>query len=107
MPAMPAPITMMSVCSKGISAGSSAVSPSPVMAFFTASIIPLEVKVAPATASTSQLWASTIAWGMVSRAGSLMPAVSDWEVTSTAVILPPSTVTDTSIFPIMPLPLPV
>ena len=68
--------------------------------------MPLEVRVAPATASTSAEFAATIAAGICSMAGSDTPAVSPWLFTVTSVIFPPSTVTVTSMLECMPLPVP-
>ena len=78
----------------------------PLSAFLTASMMPLEVRVAPATASTSAEFAATMAAGICSMAGSETPAVSPWLFTVTLVILPPSTVTDTSMLECIPLPVP-
>ena len=48
-------------------------------ASFTASMMPLLEKVAPAAASTSVDCAAMMASGMVSKAGSETPAVSPWD----------------------------
>lgn len=45
-----------------------------------------EVTVAPDTADTSRDWASTMERGSFSRAGSAIPAVSEWAVTSAEVM---------------------
>ena len=76
--------------------------PSPDSAAATASLMASEVTVAPVTASTSVLCASTIACGICSIAGSLIPAVSLCSSTSTSEILPSSTVTATFTAPPMP-----
>ena len=100
---MPAPMTITSACSKGMVASFAS---SGFRAFFTASMMPLEVKVAPETMSTSADCASTIAAGIFSIAGSEMPAVSECSKTFTSVILPPLTVTETLIWPFRPAPVP-
>ena len=58
----------------------------------TASIIAVEVTVAPVTVSTEILLFSTIAAGTCSKAASATPSVSCWSVTSTFVMTPFSNV---------------
>ena len=76
-------------------------------AFFTALIMPLLVKVAPATMSTSGELASTMAAGICSSAPEAMLGVSLLEVTTTEVIVSPSIVTSTVIGPPKPSAVPV
>ena len=59
--------------------------------------------VAPVTASTARVCPSTMAAGMRSSAGSLMPAVSLWDSTSTAWMASSVTVTATVTGPPLPL----
>ena len=59
-----------------ISSGLSSSGASPLSAASTAALMASDVTVAPATPSTSVLCASTMAAGICSIAGSLMPGVS-------------------------------
>src|SRR5699024_1752329 len=88
------------------SVSSSLTSPSPLKAFTTASLIPVEVYVAPETTSTSVELLSIISAGISSKAGSETPSVSLWSRTVISTISPPSTVTSTSIGPPKPSPVP-
>ena len=109
MPAKPQPITMTSALSKGSSTlavwpsfTGSASPRATARALATASLMASEVMVAPEMLSTSVELASLMAAGIFSMAGSEMPAVSAWPVTSTAVMAFSSTVTSTVSLPPMP-----
>ena len=77
------------------------------MAFLTALMMPLLVKVAPATISTSALFAATMASGICSRALPAMLGVSLLETTVTPVMVSPSMVTSTVMGPMKPSAVPV
>ena len=76
-------------------------------AFLTALMMPLLVKVAPATISTSALLAATMAAGICSRALPAMLGVSLLETTVTPVMVSPSMVTSTVMGPMKPSAVPV
>lgn len=78
--------------------------PALVTASSTAAMMASEVLVAPATASTFAVCCSTMRPGICATAGSEMPAVSPFLVTSMAVTAPfSSTVTATSMAPLPPI----
>lgn len=117
MPAPPAPTTTTSAFSLMSLAAAFFVTtavanaagspPAFLMASATAVRMPSLVSVAPETASTLRLWASTMRAGICLTAASEMPTVSTCFTTRTAESFPASTLTSTVSSPFLPCPTPV